>query len=347
MDRSMNRLLKFILLLVSGILLFFIFPKIKYVINKTFIFLLPFLLGFVFAFIFNPLVDYLEKKKINRVISSLFILGFLVLVIVLIFVLLVPTIVDEGKKLFANLPSYLENIETIIKNFLLKLRLDISEYEFSTSKILNMLGENKQNIFNFFAKIIQGIFSYIVVFIITPILMLYFLIYYHKITKIVKEYCIRKKKEYVIFILKEIEKTMHAYLKGILLVMVILTIISTLAFSLIGLDLALLWGLIIGLTNIIPYIGPYIGGIIVGIFTLGSAPSKLISVILLIIILQFIESNFITPQVESKTVKINPIIVIFFVTLFGNILGIIGMLIAVPVLSIIHIILKSSNNLKI
>ena len=131
---------------------------------------------------------------------------------------------------------------------------------------------------------------------------------------------------------------MYSYLGGVLLVMVFLILISTVCFFIIGINLPLLWGIIIGLTNIIPYIGPYIGGFIVVIFTLGSMPNKIIPVIAIIVVLQLIESNFITPKVESKTVKVHPILAIFSVALLGKILGIFGMILAIPIVSSIQIV---------
>ena len=106
-------------------------------------------------------------------------------------------------------------------------------------------------------------------------------------------------------------------------------------------DYAFLFGIIIGVTDIIPYIGPYIGGALVSVFVLVSRPEKLIFVIISIVILQFIESNFLVPKIQSKTLKTNPILVILSVTFFGEIMGIFGMLIAVPLEKIVEIIINS------
>ena len=149
---------------------------------------------------------------------------------------------------------------------------------------------------------------------------------------------VKKEEEDTIIILRKLKKNMYSYLGGVLLVMVFLILISTVCFFIIGINLPLLWGIIIGLTNIIPYIGPYIGGFIVAIFTLGSMPNKIIPVIAIIVVLQLIESNFITPKVESKTVKVHPILAIFSVALLGKILGIFGMILAIPIVSSIQIV---------
>jgi predicted PurR-regulated permease PerM len=128
--------------------------------------------------------------------------------------------------------------------------------------------------------------------------------------------------------------------------MFLLSIISTILFSIIGIEHSLLWGIIIGTTNVIPYIGPYIGGAIVVTFTLLTSYKKAFIVLIVIVILQLIESNFISPNIHSKTVKTSPILVLLFVSIFGQILGIFGMIIAVPILSIFQILVNKIPILK-
>ena len=131
-----------------------------------------------------------------------------------------------------------------------------------------------------------------------------------------------------------------------IIVIVLLTIASSVVFMFLKIDYPFLFGLIIGITDIIPYIGPYIGGGIVGIFVLVSRPDKLVFIIISIVILQFIESNFLVPKIQSKTLETNPILVMLSVTFFGEIMGIFGMLIAVPLEKIVEIIIFTYANNK-
>jgi len=340
MDRFTNRLLKILLLLIIGILFFVLFPRIKNLIFLALLFLLPFIIGFIIAFVFNPLVTKLEKLKVKRVFSSILIVFIILIGIVLLFVFITPTLIKEVSKLINNLPSYINNLNEIIKKICNKLQLDSSKVLISSDKILEMLKQNLNNFFIKIVKIFQSIFSYITGIGITIVLSLYFLIQYHSIIETGKNFLIKKKKEDVFFVFQELDVSLRAYFRGVFIIMIIMIIISTIAFKIIGLDLSLLWGVIIGVTNIIPYVGPLIGGFIVILFTLGTAINKFIPVLVYIILIQFLESNFLTPQIESKCVKTHPIIVIFFVTLLGNILGIIGMFLAIPLISIIQVILK-------
>ena len=334
----MKNLIKIILISVIIILLLYLFPVIKSVIIVIIKFLLPFIIGFTIAFLLNPIVSYLEKKKFNRKIVSIIILLFFIGIITLLFVFVVPVLIKEITKLIDNLPEYYTNVVNILIKIGNKFNLKLDFNSFDLSNIAKMLGVEIEEIFGIFGKIIQGTFSYVFVTFLSFILSLYFLIDYNKITTNIKNYLINKEKEEIVDTLRKLKKNMYSYFGGLIIVMLFLVIISTISFMIIGINLPLLWGIIIGLTNIIPYFGPYIGGFIVGIFTLGSVPHKIIPVIIVIVVLQLVESNFITPKVESKTVKVHPVLAIFSVLLLGEILGIFGMILAVPVVSSIKII---------
>lgn len=340
MDKKLNILIKTVLILLIITLFFNIYDKVLSFLKILFNIILPFLIGFTIAFILNPLVTKLEKKGCNRKIVSVMLLIILLLILFIIIFYLSPALIKEGNNLLDNLPNYIQNIKEIFHKIFKKINISL----FNQTKISDNL---LIIIVKFITEALQTTFSYIISIIIGFVLSLYFLIDYHKIINVFKEYLINKKKNNLILFFKEIEKTMYAYFKGIIFVVIILSLISSFSFIIIGINLPFLWGVVIGLTNVIPYIGPYIGGVIVGIFTLGSAPEKLIYVVIVIIILQLIESNFITPKVESKTINTHPILVILCMSIFSKMLGIIGLLLAVPLLSVIQISFQWKNLTKI
>ena len=332
MDKKLNKLLKILLLLLITWIVFNIYQELITLLKVVINFLLPFILGFTIAFLLNPLVDKLETKGCNRKSTSCVLVFGIMMIIFSVILFITPSVVEEGNKLFDNLPSYVQNVKDLINKFFGKI--------LKTQINIDFKKEYFPIVLKYFGKIIQSTFSYVVSVIIGFVLSLYFLIDYHKIITKLKDYLVLKGKENVLFLLRELNKTMYAYFKGVVFVIIILSISSTLCFVLLGIDLPILWGIIIGLTNVIPYVGPYIGGFIVGLFTLGSAPNKLLYVILVVVVLQLIESNFITPAVESKTVNTHPIIVILFMMLFSEMLGVVGMLLAVPILSILQATIK-------
>ena len=133
----------------------------------------------------------------------------------------------------------------------------------------------------------------------------------------------------------EITSNLRVFVKGTLLDTVILFIMSLITFSISKMPYALLFAIFASITNIIPFIGPYIGGVPAVLVSLSVSMKLGIVVLIEVIILQFIESSFIHPYIMSKGLKINPIIILIGLIVFGYFFGIIGMLISTPLISVI------------
>ena len=113
---------------------------------------------------------------------------------------------------------------------------------------------------------------------------------------------------------------------------------DTIAFSIIGLESPLLFGVFCGLTDLIPYIGPYIGGsaaVIVGF----SQNTKIgLAILIACVIVQLVENYILQPIVMSKAIELHPVTIIIGLLLFGHFFGIIGMIIATPILALLKVI---------
>ena len=96
----------------------------------------------------------------------------------------------------------------------------------------------------------------------------------------------------------------------------------------------------LGITNIIPYLGAYIGAVLPVTFALTESPQKALVVIIICITIQTIESNMISPYIHGRRTNIHPLVVVLGLLIFGGLFGIIGMMVAVPILLIFKITLK-------
>lgn len=341
MSKRLYKIIEIIGFLIIFLIGFKVFPYIKNIFLLLFKISLPFLISFVIAFSFEPLIARLELKKINRKVTIFVIVVLFIIFIYLFIKFIIPNFLIQLEKLLKMLPDYLNRIGEFIDAINKKLnRLSIN-FTIDYSKIENYLvgkiGENVSKISTF----LQKIFSYTITIITAPILAIYFMIDYKKIEEKIKCFLMNKEKMHIYKMLSKIKESTRQYIKGVLLVMVIFILVSSFVFLLIGVDYAFLFGIIIGVTDIIPYLGPYLGGSIVVLLTFISNPHKALFVLLSIVILQFIESNFLVPKIQSKTMETSPIIVIFSVILFGELFGILGMIIAVPLEKIVEIIIRT------
>lgn len=331
-----NKLINIALILIILLLFFNVFPYLVDITNFIFKLLLPFLIGFTFAFILLPVVNFLVKHKFNRKLAVFLVVVSFLGIISFGLYLLFPMLIEELYLIIQKIPDYINFMENKI-NYLEK-KLDflpielIPSYDHLEEVIINYL----MNLLNVFFDVIQSGMSYLITFLMSIVLMIYFLIDFDKIIEWIKiksdSFKNIKLKEYLI----DIKDTMQAYFKGVILVSSILILLSFLSFTIFDVDYAFLLAIIIGITDIIPYIGPYIGGGLAVIVALTTSLEKAIIVLIIIVILQGLESWLITPKIQSKSIKVHPILVLFSLIFFGSIWGVIGMIVAVPLLAIIQ-----------
>ena len=330
MSKRLYKIIEIIGILIIFLIIYHLFPFVNIILKYIFKIIMPFLIAFSIAFIFEPFIVFLEKKKINRKIAIGFIVGLFMLILYLLIRFAIPLFIKQLGMLIEMLPNYLNRLEEIIQNITNKFQKLPGNLHIDYDKIESILNEKLSKTIETFTTTLQRSFSYIIQFLITPILAIYFLNDYQKIEQKIKDKLISNKKNVLYHTLSEIKIALRQYVKGVILVMVILTLAASFCFLVVGIDYAFLFGVIIGITDIIPYIGPYIGGAIVVIFTIVSNPSKVLIILIIIIVLQFLEGNFLVPKVQSKTMKTHPIMVLLSVAIFGELLGIFGMIFVVP-----------------
>lgn len=339
-----KRLIKITLLLLNLLLICKLFPYLGDLFKICFNLLLPFFVGFTLAFLLLPLVDWLVKHHIKRPYAVLISVSLLFMIIGVIIYFFVPIIIEEVSFVIKHIPDYM----LLINN---KIELIKNKFAFLPSEFVPDIETIELKVTEFFINIIGKIFnvftnfiSYIISFLSSIILMIYFLLDFDKICLFIKEKAIKVSKINLLEYFRNIKETIYAYFKGVILVSSIVFVLSFISFRIIDINYALMMGLIIGITDIIPYIGPYIGGTVVAVIASSDSIEKMIMVIIVIVIIQGLESWFITPKIQSKKISVHPIIVLLFIVIFGKIMGIIGMLIAVPVLAIIQTTLKTKLN---
>lgn len=330
-----KKLILFLLLILSIYVFVLIFPYIKSFLNLSLRVLLPFIISFVLAFILQPLVVVAQKKVKRRGFAVLIVLTILILISVILLKTTIPYSIKEVRELIENFPTILSELEKMINNFAKKFDFLPIDYQptfaninqFLSSYVIKVSGL-PQTIFNKFT-------NYVSVIVTIPVILVYLLLDYEKILCNIREKLLKNGKNNFKNFLGEINQKMTLYFRGSFIVMVILTIVCTVAFMFAKLSYPLFFACIIAITNIIPYVGPYIGGAFPVVFALIESPRKAFIILIIVVIVQLIESNFLTPFIQSKQTENHPLLVILFLLLFGKLFGIIGMLVAVPVLTIL------------
>ena len=148
----------------------------------------------------------------------------------------------------------------------------------------------------------------------------------------------KKSRKEIKYLLEKLDESLYSFISGTLWLSLLLFVVSVIGFSIIGLNAPVLVSFICVVTNLIPYIGPYMGAAVAG--AIGFAQSSLIGILTLafILVTQTIDGNILQPLVMSKKMNLSPITIILSLLVFEYMFGIIGMVIATPVVALLKII---------
>jgi len=267
----------------------------------------PLFIGYILSWILRPIVD---KIKFNRVIVTLIIYILFLGGVTLILFNLIPIIIEQLKNIIPLIKYYINHNSFIHKIY---LKLNIDSLFHSNIKLMNNYVNNVFNIvLNIFYSLLFGF---------------YFLS--SKNNKIYFNFIPNKLRN-------RLNKDLRQYIKSILLDALFMFILLYIVFTVVGLDNALIFALFCSITNIIPYIGPYIGSIPAILLALSSGINFAITILIIIIVVQFLENNVIQPLLVSKSVKINPIVILLGLIMFSHFCGIIGMIISTPIIIVLR-----------
>ena len=317
------------------------------VIKELFQILIPFFLGLCFAWLLHPIVTYLQKKKINRVIGTFLVYGIFILLLYFILYAVIPNLFTEISELSKSLPSLLDNVKGWIDGIVDKLSSD----SFDLTKGKLELYKSIENTVNSYAEkmpiilvnFVKKLFSVLWIIIFGLIIGLYLLFNFDRTNKRLSLMVPKKIKPTVDELSKKIDFTLKSFVQGTIITGAIIFLTSSLGFYLIGLKSPLFFGFFIAITNVIPYIGPYVGGAPSVIVGFAMSPVTGILTLVINILVQFIEGNFIQPLVMSKTMKLHPVTIIVGLLVFGYFFGIVVIIISTPLISIMKIIFKYFN----
>ncbi|HCU59225.1 MAG TPA: AI-2E family transporter [Alphaproteobacteria bacterium] len=310
--------------------------------------LLPFVLGIILGYLFDPLATKLEKLKISRTWATVLVFLIVVLIAVPVIALLVGVIDNQLSIFVSAVPTYIASFVQKLEPAMKSLQEYIPGLE--TDNLKTAFSQNISQTFQLSGKFLQGLFkngmaivNVLSLLLITPVVAFYMLRDWDVFVKKVDALLPRKSKKNIREIFKKIDKAISGFIRGQLSVCVILGTYYALGLRLIGLELGLLVGFIAGLISFIPYVGSITGFVLSIILALSqfSEYTKIIEVVLVFGIGQFLEGNFLTPKLVGDNIGLHPVWVMFALLAGGVLLGFLGLMIAVPVAAIVAILLKT------
>ena len=326
----------------------------------------PLIIGLVLAYIMHPIVNLFERKTLKSVknkttrrnLAITLTLAIIVGIIVTLISIIIPELLNSIKSIIVHLPSYLSDLENIIKNWIADSAIEqqvMANYENILSTITNSLNDIAlpavntaiNNLGNGILAIAKGILNWLIGFVFAVYILANTDNFVAGIKKVLYSLFDSNVINDFIVEVKHINKIFVNFMIGKVTDSSIILLTTFLFLLIFGFPYPLLIAVIIGLTDLIPYFGPYIGTVPSAILICFVDPVKALIFVLFIVVLQQVDANLITPRIQSTATGLPSFWVLFAITLFGGLFGIPGLLVGVPVFTIIYELIRDLINKKL
>lgn len=332
----------------------------------------PFVLGGAIAFVINVPMSFLEKKlfgkakekgskaagKLARPVSLLLTIVLVVGVIVLVMFGLIPQLTETIGSLMNSIADFIPQMQSWVREFTHNNReiMDlVNQMEFNPNKAIqwgmSILGNGAGNFMNTTMTAVGSIVSGVTTFFIAFSFACYILFQKEKlhvqVRKVFFAFIPKRKAEVILEVCSLTYRTFANFLTGQCLEAVILGSMFVITLSILKMPYALLIGIIIAFTALIPIFGAFIGCALGCLLIFMVSPKQAILFILVFLILQQIEGNLIYPHVVGSSVGLPSIWVLAAVTIGGNLLGIVGMLVFIPLVSVLYTLFREYVYLRL
>jgi predicted PurR-regulated permease PerM len=307
------------------------------VLKMIFTILLPFIVAAFITYLLHPIVEKIHEAGLHR--------GLAVFLIYFIF------FGGIGYAIYKGLPEMIKQIKELAENVPALTEqylgfIDIIQEKTSAwpdgiqDRVNQGIVSLEQRLDQFLSNILNTIltmFSGIVTIAIIPFISFYMLKDYNTLKKVVWFLTPRNWRKGGALLLRDIDKSLGSYIRGQILVCSVIGVLSTILFLFVDMKYPLLLGAIIGITNVIPYFGPIIGAIPALIIAFTISSKMVLITVILIFVLQFLEGNILSPLIVGKSLHMHPLVIMLSLFAGGEIGGILGMILAVPIVAILKV----------
>ena len=308
----------------------------------------PIFIGLIIAWLLDPLVKWLQGKKMPRIGACIIVYLLFLALLFLILALLVPAMGSQIKDFVSGLPSLIQDFQHYVSGFTKNLSHTF-DYDFSNIKdalyqAIEEFGINlSTRLPNMAIGLVSSVVSGGVSFFLGLMIGFYMLFDFDKLNRTFISWLPRRWRKGASELCVRLNESLRSYVQGLLLVMTLVFITQGIGLTLSGIKAPLVFAFFCALTDIIPYFGPYIGAIPIVLVGFTMDPIVGICCVISIIVVQLLENNFYQPLIMGHTMKLHPVTIMLGLLIFQHFFGIIGMIVATPVIAAAKIILTFIN----
>lgn len=354
-----------------GILIFYLinilfnkFPIIGYTLSSV-------MIAIIFAYIIDPIVNYLERKGVKRQFGVIIVYISAILIFGILIVSVIPKTINEVSNLLTSLPGMVDTLIREFNNFLsnvfAKFNIELPEnfiniYKETNPKVngnvetpqivSNILDSIKGTINDLIVKaqgslmgslsnVISKLYGFLTSafrLVLIIIFSFYFSVDKERFLLKVKKAIPNKHREDISYLTSNIDTALQQFIRGRMLMAIFVGVLTMVYLLVLRVDFAIIIGLITCIADIIPFIGPFLGCAPAVLFAFMDSPMKALWVLILFVIVQWVENNILAPKLIGDSTGLNPLVILISIIIGGGIFGVWGMVISVPLTSIIFIL---------
>ena len=334
----------------------------------------PLIGGLALAYLCNPILKFFERHPLRRIKSlyvkrtlSIFLTYlFFILIIAALGMLIVPQLIHSIKELFANFNDYIANTVTYINQLVSSLTKSLAfggaegaAQEFLSLDKINALFttviDSLSGLFDVLLKNISAYGSKLVSSVANIIMSLFISFYLlaskekrlAQVKKLISALFNEKRAKFIFDTASLAHNAFGSFIGAKILDSFIVGILEYIVFSIFGIPYAPMLACVMGITNIIPFFGPIIGAIPSGFIVLISDPSKLIPFLIIMLVVQQTDANIIEPKILSDRTGVSSLCVIVAISVMGNLWGVFGMVVGVPLFSVVLALVEQYTNARL
>ena len=312
-DKNFVISFKTILLFLLSVFFIWVFWLIRDVLLFLFI-------SLILALALEPVVDFLVAKKMHRGFAVVFVVFSLLIIVAGLASVSIAPFIQQSQVLITNFPSYMKSLSEIpgAGDYISKFN----------DGIFAQLNQTGGSVVNFTLGAFSGILTLILIFVFT----IYILLDFKNIRLMFVDLFEDGRRDDIQKLVSKIEKRLGGWLRGQITLMLIIGVLTYVGLLIVGMDYALPLAVIAGLLEVVPIMGPIISVVPAALIGFFVSPVVGIGVLVLYIFIQQLENNLIVPKVMQRAVGFNPIITIIALMVGSQLLGVVGAILAIPIL---------------
>lgn len=346
-----NQGVTILLITLLSFLTILVFSKISFLFKPVGSFLeivlLPMILTGLLYYLLNPMVDWMERHKVSRTVGISILFVLIVLLIVWGLAVAIPSIQEQASSFVQNLPSNIQKIESRITGLLEDERFEqfrptaLEMLDKVNDQIITFVQKFSSSAVNWASNLISTASQIVVAVLIMPFILFYLLRDGQYLNKNITQYLPTKWRVPIGTVLSDVNSQLSNYVRGQVTVAVIVAFMFSILFSIIGLNYSVTLGVMAGFLNLIPYLGSFLAMIPAVILGLIAGPFMLLKVLIVFMIEQTIEGRFVTPLIIGSSLSIHPITILFVLLAAGQMYGVLGVLLGIPIYASIKVLVKA------